>query len=114
MSDRLINLTGHTITIYDEVGNQLTIPPEGDRLGVDSRQKEIGFVAKFPIQVPIIIINRQINQDDLPPKIPGTAYIVSMVTAMAYPERTEFLVPGEKVRDEHGRIIGCKNFRMII
>lgn len=59
MTDRLINLTGHSVTIYDCKGNKLTIPPEGQRLAVDSRQKEIGSVSQFPVQVPIIIINRQ-------------------------------------------------------
>lgn len=114
MTDRLVNLTGHNITIFDDIGNQVTLPPDGPRLGVDARKKQIGYVAKLPVQVPVIIINRQISRDALPPEKLGTVYIVSMITAMAYPERTDFLVPGQKVRDEHGHIIGCKNFRMII
>lgn len=114
MTDRLINLTGHDITLFDDIGNVVTLPPDGPKLGVDARKKQIGYIAKLPVQVPVIVINRQINRNSLPPEKRGTVYIVSMITALAYPERTDFLVPGQKVRDEQGRIIGCKSFRMII
>ena len=113
MKQRLINLTGHEITLFDDIGNKVTIPPNGEKLTVDGRRKKVGFVSIFPVQVPVIIINRRINEDDLPPRRRNTVYIVSMVTAMAYPYRDDFITPGVKVRDSNGNIIGCRDFRQI-
>ena len=114
MASKLVNLTGHHITIFDSLGNKVVLPPDGPKLGVDARKKQIGYVAAWPIQVPVIVINRQLKKADLPPLKPGTSYIVSMITAMAYPARADFIVPGDKVLDADGKVIGCKNFRLII
>jgi len=114
MKYHLINLTGHEITLFDDIGNRLTIPPSGEKLRVDSRKHEVGYVAKYPVQVPVIIMNRQINREALPKRKRNTVYIVGLATAMAYPERDDFIVPGTKVRDSAGNIIGCRDFKMIV
>ena len=39
----------------------------------------------------------------------GTLLIVSQLVKSALPERTDLVVPAEVVRDEKGRIIGCRS-----
>jgi hypothetical protein len=114
MSNNIINLTGHGMTLVDDLDNRLTIPAAGPRLRVDSRRKQIGYIAKFPVQVPVIVFNREINKDDLPPKVPGTVYIVSIIAALSYPWRDDFVVPGRKVLDGRGRVVGCRSLRVIV
>lgn len=45
---------------------------------------------------------------DLPDPVPGTVYVVSRVVAEACPDRSDLLIPGEAVRDQGGRVIGCR------
>jgi hypothetical protein len=113
-NNRIVNLTGHDITIFNGRGNKVVVPADQPKLVVDSRRKRVGYVSQKAIKTPIIALNRKINKDKLPPIFPGTFYIVSIVTAMAYPERKDFLVPGRKVRDGTGKVIGCLDLRLII
>lgn len=41
---------------------------------------------------------------------PTIYYIVSMLVKQANPDRTDLLTPNESVRDDKGRIIGCRSF----
>jgi len=45
----------------------------------------------------------------LPPRTCGVRYIVSLMVAQALPDRDDLLVPGEVVRDDIGRVIGCQS-----
>ena len=45
----------------------------------------------------------------LPLETEGTYYVVSRMVASAAPERHDLLVPGLQVRDEQGRVVGCKS-----
>lgn len=46
---------------------------------------------------------------NLPDVIPGTWYIVPRISAEAA-RRSDFVFPDDEVRDEEGRIIGCRGF----
>ena len=46
----------------------------------------------------------------LPPEQPDTYYIVSLPVLQAFPDREDFVAPDQLVRDEKGRIIGCRAF----
>lgn len=48
--------------------------------------------------------------EGLPPFKEGTYYIVSSLVKSACPNRADLLVPNELVRDEQGKIVGCKSF----
>ena len=47
----------------------------------------------------------------LPDPKPNTVYVVSGMVNSATPERTDVVSPGEQLRDEEGRPIGCIGFR---
>ena len=113
-NNRIVNLTGHDITIFNGRGNKVIVPADQPKLVVDSRRKRVGYISQKAIKAPIIALNRKINKDKLPPILPGTFYIVSIVAAMACRERKDFLVPGRKVRDGTGKVIGCLDLRLIV
>ena len=47
--------------------------------------------------------------EQLPPKKEDTIYIVSSMVCQACPDRPDFYIPNETVRDDEGRIIGCRS-----
>lgn len=84
------NLTPHTINIID--GEHAgTYPSEG-----------AARVSSLPLGAVI----------DLPEPEPDTIVVVSVITAEAAPGRSDLRVPGDQVRDDSGRIIGCRSLAM--
>lgn len=62
------------------------------------------------LYVPILSIDYS-APDNLPPKVPGTYYIVSRLVAdMAPPDRDDLVYPYELVRNDAKQIIGCRSF----
>jgi hypothetical protein len=50
--------------------------------------------------------------EGLPEPAEGVLYVVSMLVRQAVPERTDVASPGELVRDEQGRVIGCRGLNV--
>jgi hypothetical protein len=46
--------------------------------------------------------------ENLPDPRPGTFFIVSMLVRLAMPDRIDLASPGDPVRDDTGKIIGCR------
>ena len=53
------------------------------------------------------------GESNLPDYEEGVYYIVSALVANAYPERKDLLMVNETIRDDDGRIIGCKSFAVV-
>ena len=98
----LVNLTPHEITIIRDGGN-ITIPPSGTVARCSVNRKQIGTVNGIPV-------NRTVfgAVEGLPEPQPNTYYIVSAIVAQACPFRSDLLITDDAVRDEKGRIIGCR------
>ena len=100
----LVNLTPHMINVMHADGTVENIASSGlarcaeQRIivgsvnGIDLYAVSYGEVSGLPEQV-----------DD-------TFYIVSMPVRLALPTRKDLLSPGELVRDNEGKPIGCKGF----
>lgn len=101
----LVNLTPHDVVLLDEAGDVVdTIPASGEvaRLGtVDLGTQHYDDV---PCPVELVEFGHLVES---PPRTPGVWYVVSLPTALAAP-RGDFLVPYLEVRDDRGRIIGCR------
>ncbi len=123
---KIINLTPHDIHVMDENKNILhTFRSEGiarvkektnkleDIIGIPVYSVDYGEVENLPTSGHMA---EQIEQDLMyacaQPRVPiKKYYIVSNLTALSIKEtRYDILIVGEAVRDEQGRIIGCKNF----
>ena len=102
-----INLTRHPINIVidDEI---LEIGKcENPILLKESRIK---FSEVGGIDVNLVTLSKE---GDSPEPAPNKYYIVSRAVAEAF-RRGDFLIPDETVRDDNGRIIGCKSFAVIL
>jgi len=103
----LVNLTPHVIRLHLASGVReipsagvlrLTeeIEPQGDIDGIPLVSKRLGAA------------------DELPPRERGTCYIVSLPAAQACCERQDFLIPDDYIRDEGGRIVGCRRLARVV
>ena len=109
---KLINLTPHAIHIITE-GGTISIPPSGKIARVSVR--EVGSIPPLQVEHPdgsiheIPAHSRQLVElEGVPePRYDGAKFIVSMACAERT-DRLDVFAPGDLVRDEHGRIVGCK------
>jgi hypothetical protein len=101
---KIVNLTPHEINITGQepisssgicrCKEVSTIV--GNINGIDIIEKEFGEV------------------DGLPEEVENVYYVVSIVIATAVKgKRNDCFVPGEQIRDESGKIIGCKNLAKV-
>lgn len=99
---KIINLTPHVITIYGGE-KRLVLKPYGI----------VPRVEKF-IEREVIVDGIQVNHvfygkpEGLPEPKANTIYIVSAITAKAAPGRKDLYIVDDTIRDESGRIIGCR------
>lgn len=101
----IVNLTPHTITFVAEDGSVLReIPASGQLARVSTRTVTIGDVDGLPVTA-----TEFGEVEGLPSPKPGTAYVVSSLVAQRVPERRDVYIPNEAVRDEKGRIVGCRS-----
>lgn len=101
---RLVNLTGHDLTLIQWNGATTTIRPEG-QLRVYSKVDAAGIVRVGGVDVPLLEIVEQAITP--PPEQPDTLYVVSGIVA-SKARRNDLVVPSRMVRDGTGKVIGCR------
>lgn len=114
----IINLTPHPITIFkseapdviDEpefTGWVLTTIPKSDLPFVRIVETNLGdYVLSDGSRVAYIEYGHLSYN---PPRVFSTFYIVSLATALAARDRSDFLVPYREVRNLNGTVIGCRS-----
>lgn len=105
---KLINLTPHPVHLHVGDGSRepaaiIVLPPIGTAARCSVHREEVGRVGG-------VTIYRSVygTVENLPEPEDGTYYIVSALVAQACPDRHDLLIPDDTVRDEDGRIIGCR------
>ena len=106
----IVNLTPHEVRLVDEDGaTVLVIPPTGQvaRLSEAVGSEETMFVdGLWPVRTRAVIYD---GVEDLPDAGDDhMVYIVSREAASACTGRADVYFPGGEVRDDHGRIVGCR------
>ena len=103
---KLVNLTPHSVTL---IGNErtLTVPPSGTVARCATDRRVVDTIVVDGVVIPVTATTMG-DIEGLPPAEPGTLLIVSRVVAEAARERTDLVIPDDTVRDEQGRIIGCR------
>lgn len=104
---KFINLTPHDITIVKEGGN-IVIPASGNVARVETIKDTVGYIDGIPIHK-----TRFGEVVGLPDPADDTMCIVSLATAKAASGRRDLVVTDDAVRDNNGRIIGCRALAMI-
>tara|TARA_R100001082_G_C4359464_1_gene158596 strand:+ start:1658 stop:2071 length:414 start_codon:yes stop_codon:yes gene_type:complete len=129
---KIVNRTPHDINLVDDDGNVLIrIPKSDEPIRLESSQKVVGNIPCYsklnlwmtmglsPLMddyKPTTIVDvKQVvyGESNLPDYEEGVYYIVSALVANAYPERKDLLMVNDTVRDDDGRIIGCKSFAVV-
>src|SRR5579884_3743457 len=114
----LINLTPHAIDVVDPESGGLvaSLPPEPEPARAEMEREQLGTVVVNGTPIPVTR-NRLGTPSSLPEPAPGRYYIVSRTYAEAVRasgrSRSDLLVPDDPVRDEEGRITGCRGFAVI-
>jgi hypothetical protein len=115
-ASNVVNLTPHDIVFIDVEENEFVVKPSGIIARVSVTIKVTGYMSvttptgtfTFPITE-----NAYGEVENLPVGDGETIYIVSALVAGRVPNRTDVFIPNESVRDEKGRIIGCRSFGRI-
>lgn len=110
---KIVNLTPHAITIIGEIEN-LVIEPSGIVTRIVATTKTVGNLItenQGSFEIPVTV-TKYSEVENLPEPVNGTIYIVSAMVANAV-KRHDLYIPNESVRDDLGRIIGCKSLGMI-
>ena len=106
--ERLVNLTPHDIVFVREDGANEVLPASGQLARVSSTTSVVGEFAG------VRLVHNEFGQvEGLPAPEEGVGYIVSAMVVSALKaagvSRSDVFVPSEQVRDENGRIIGCRS-----
>lgn len=105
----VINLTPHSIIIVDDNGEELHTIEASDIIArVSVSTERVGEVDGIPVSTSVFG-----DVEDLPAPVPGTIFIVSRMVAVAASDRNDLYIPNETVRDEAGRIIGCRSLAQV-
>ena len=108
---KIINCTPHDVNIITESGN-ITFPRSGIIPRLTEQQVKINSVNSNGIEIDIM--QKSFSEvEGLPEPKENTIYIVSALVAGAVKNRDDLVVPNDTVRDEAGRIIGCKSLAKI-
>jgi hypothetical protein len=109
---RLVNLTPHEITIVQDLGDPVRVPPSGT---VARCQEQRAVVAHLKVEGGVVPVTHTIfgEVQGLPEPEPSTWFVVSRVVQEACPNRKDLLIPDDSVRDQDGRIIGCRALRQL-
>ncbi|MCY9532959.1 hypothetical protein M5X04_26985 [Paenibacillus alvei] len=100
----IVNLTPHTINIMSDGsdGEITSIPSSGEARATTTREHygTINGIQIYRTSFGAV--------QGLPKPQKDTIYIVSSITAQAVPDRDDVFIPDDIVRDEQGRVIGCR------
>ena len=123
----LINLTPHALIIFNENEEKIKEIPSSGIVRVKEKKTKIGEIKiisdnpniaqyddvndirYYEIGVPIYKIDYT-ESEGLPAPEANTYYFVSIIVAQANLDRKDLLLSSDLVRDESGKILGCKSF----
>lgn len=106
---KFINLTPHDITIVNENGEVVkTITASGTIARLKTETITTGYLDDIPVTKTVFG-----KVENLPSPQENTVFIVSSLIAQAVPERTDIFIPNESVRNDKGRIVGCRSLGKI-
>lgn len=101
----IINCTPHAISFVDDAGKVIrVVEPSGILPRVSSAVTVVGDIDGIPDEV--TTYGQVVG---LPEKREGVIMVVSAMVAARLPDRDDIRIPGRQVRDDQGRIIGCKS-----
>lgn len=96
---QFINLTPHRVVVIDGP----VIEPSGEVARVAQSYEQVGNEGGVPLFRTVLG-----QVEGLPDPQPGVMYVVSGMVRAALPHRSDLASPGQLVRDDQGRVTGCR------
>lgn len=96
--EEFVNLTPHEINLPG-----ITLSPNGEVARVASSTRLVEVVSGIDLYE-----TEYGETTGLPPQIDGIYLVVSALVRIANPSRSDLYSPGELIRDENGKITGCR------
>ena len=103
---RLVNLTPHPLSVVCPDGQTLQVPPSGTIARVAVTRRPAGQLRVEGASLDVHVVEYG-DVEGLPEPEAGVIYVVSALVASRVP-RPDVYAPGELVRDEAGRVVGCR------
>lgn len=100
-----VNLTPHAVNVERPDMPNLIIPPSGDVARVETHRVPCGTIGVGGIPVELSVLS---DVTGLPEPQPDTYYIVSGMVLDRVQTRPDVFAPGQLVRDQDGRVVGCR------
>lgn len=100
---KIINCTPHPITVHNSDGTTLNLNPSGIIPRVQVNRTFLQKAGGADVYRPDF---GQLT--GLPDRKTDTFFVVSSLLAASAPDRDDLLTPGNPIRDDQGRVIGCK------
>ena len=108
---KVVNCTPHDVNLITEKGN-ITFPRSGIIPRLTEQQVKINSINSNGIEIDIMK-KSFLEPEGLPEPQENTIFIVSALVAGAIKNRDDLLIPNDTVRDEQGRIVGCRSLAKI-
>lgn len=105
---KIINLTPHDLNICGRDNKIIQTIPSSGIVRVIEKKEEFGDINGIPL-----VRKRFLESEGLPEPQIDTFYFVSIIVIQANPTRNDLITSSELVRDEKGRILGCKEFSIL-
>lgn len=103
----LVNLTPHTVTFLGPDGQKVELLPSGAVARASLQRAQTAEVIFGGLAIPVYKV-LPAGQAIIPPAVPGVQLVVSRLVAEACRDRDDLLVPDDLVRNEEGRVLGCR------
>ena len=110
-----VNLTPHALEIKRKDGTFLNVPASGTVLRIPQTDTYYGNFAEVDVNVSKTTFG-EFDAAVIPDLRDGTIYIVSLVSLLMSSElrgRYNVFAPGNEIRDDNGRIVGCDGLRFL-
>lgn len=110
----IVNKTPHALTLVTESGN-VVIEPTMPPARVSESSERIAVITVDAMNAINIPVTRKSygEVENLPDPQDDVVYVVSALVAGRVPDRTDVLITSSPVRDDGGRIVGCRELAHI-
>lgn len=99
---KVVNLTPHTINVWNDTEKVMDLLPSGQIARVQTVPELVDTIDHIPTYIDSVG-----EVEGLPEPVIDTIYVVSAMVRLSVPERTDVYSPGELKRNEAGQPVGC-------
>ena len=105
---KIVNCTPHAINLLFNDDSGTIIPPSGVTPTVEMIRTKTESINEIDVHM---VTSGPVS--GMPDAAEDTIYIVSQLVANAAPQRRDLVFPLDLIRDDKGRVVGCRGFGQV-